>query len=382
MNINNSIKSCRVCSGQLYPTPLLRLENMPNAAQFMPDADTLDQDIGSDLEVCQCSACSLIQLNSQPVHYYREVVRAAAYSPEMRSYRLEQFAELVTKHQLAGKKGLEVGCGRGEYLELLQLSGIDAHGLEFSSDAVIQCQQDGYTAFPGFIDTADHQLPTAPYDAFFILNFLEHLPQPHITLRGIANNLAPDAVGLVEVPNFDMILKKRLFSEFINDHLFYFTGDTMSKILAISGFTVLDCQETWHDYIISATVKKSPKADLDVLTNFQAVIHQDLHNYLDRFKNKKVAIWGAGHQALAVISLLKLQDRVSYVVDSAPFKQGKFTPASHLPIVSPATLQKDPVAVVIVMAASYSDEVARIIRAEYDPNMAVAILRDSGLEIV
>ena len=37
----------------------------------------------------------------------------------------------------------------------------------------------------------------------------------------------------------------------------------------------------------------------------------EINNYIDRFKGKKVAIWGAGHQSLAVLSLANLSDRIS-----------------------------------------------------------------------
>ena len=91
---------------------------------------------------------------------------------------------------------------------------------------------------------------------------------------------------------------------------------------------------------------------------------------------------GAGHQALAIISLTNLAGKIRYVVDSAPFKQGKYTPATHLSIVSPDALESDPVDAVIVMAASYSDEVARIIRQKFDRNINISIVRDFGLESV
>jgi 2-polyprenyl-3-methyl-5-hydroxy-6-metoxy-1,4-benzoquinol methylase len=382
MNIDNPIKNCRVCGGQLYYEPLLRLDNMPKAAQFFPDETMLATEVGSNLEVCQCSACNLIQLNSQPVHYYREVVRASAYSKEMETYRLQQFAYFVKEQELVDKKGIEIGCGRGEYLKLLKQVGIDAYGLEYGEDSVSQCKKDGYKVFQGFINDIGNQLPEAPYDAFFILNWLEHLPQPHLTLRRIAENLSQNAVGLVEVPNFDMILASNLFSEFINDHLFYFTEETFTQLLSISGFEVVECNSIWHDYIISATVKKRAATVFNNLTDFQGKINLEIQQYLEKYAGKRVGIWGAGHQALAVISLLKIQDKICYVVDSATFKQGKFTPASHLPIVSPEHLEKEPVDAILVMAASYSDEVARIIKDRFDGSIDITILRDYGLETV
>ncbi|MBF0296207.1 MAG: methyltransferase domain-containing protein [Magnetococcales bacterium] len=378
----NPAESCRVCGGMLYPEPLLCYDNMPGAAQFMPDAATLSADRGEHLEVGQCSACGLIQLFGPPVHYWREVVRATAFSAAMREFRLQQFGAFATTHGLAGRKVLEVGCGRGEYLALLREQGMLAWGVEHAEASVAQCRQAGLPVFAGSIDSPEQRLPEAPFDGFFMLSFLEHLPAPVATLRGIAANLTEGAVGLVEVPNFDMIVRNGLFSEFIRDHLFYFTRQTLTQLLGMAGFEVLECREVWQDYILSATVRKRARADLTHLLGFQERIHAQIHGYLDRFPPRKVAIWGAGHQALAVISLLKLQDRVACVIDSAPFKQGKFTPASHLPIRSPEHLRSEPMAAVLVMAASYSDEVAGILRDRYDPGLGVAILRDYGLEVV
>ncbi|MBF0180121.1 MAG: methyltransferase domain-containing protein [Magnetococcales bacterium] len=378
----NPAESCRVCGGMLYPEPLLCYDNMPGAAQFMPDAATLSSDHGEHLDVGQCVACGLIQLHGPPVHYWREVVRATAFSAEMREFRLRQFAEFATSHGLAGRKVLEVGCGRGEYLTLLRETGMAAWGVEHSETSVAHCRQAGLPVFQGSIDSPRQALPEAPFEGFFILSFLEHLPDPVATLRGIAANLTEGGVGLVEVPNFDMIVRNGLFSEFIRDHLFYFTSHTLTQLLCMAGFEVLECREVWHDYILSATVRKRARADLRHLLGFQERIHTEIHRYLDRFPPHKVAIWGAGHQALAVISLLKLQERVACVIDSAPFKQGKFTPASHLPIRPPDFLDSEPMEAVLVMAASYSDEVAGILRDRYDPGLGVAILRDFGLEVV
>jgi hypothetical protein len=83
-----------------------------------------------------------------------------------------------------------------------------------------------------------------------------------------------------------------------------------------------------------------------------------------------------------MLALTGIADRIRYVVDSAPFKQGRYTPATHLPIVAPEALRSDPVDAVIVMAASYSDEVVGVIRERCDRNMRVAVLRDFGLQIV
>lgn len=377
----NKINRCRVCGQEFFEGSLLRYENMPRGAQCLPDQESLEKDKGVALEVCQCSGCGLVQLSNEPVPYYREVIRAAAISEEMKEFRMNQFGDFIRQFSLAGRKIIEIGCGCGEYLSLMQRFGVDAYGLEQSEESVRQCATNGLTVSKGFIQSDSDRLDDAPFDAFYILNFLEHLPDPNSALRGIWSNVADDAVGLVEVPNFDMILRKKLFSEFICDHLCYFTKETLTTALRLNGFKIIDCKEVWHNYIISVVVKKVRRTDLSFFSQQQARLKKELEDFVRQFPDKKVAIWGAGHQALAVISLTNLAGQIRYVVDSATFKQGKYTPATHIPIVSPEALYADPVDAVIVMAASYSDEVSRIIRQKFDSKINISILRDSGLEI-
>jgi hypothetical protein len=369
-----------MCGGQFYSQPLAVFKDMPDAAQFMPTEATLDADKGTDLEVYQCSSCDLVQLSCQPVYYYREVVRSVAFSTEMREFRMNQLSAFIREQELKGKSGVEIGCGRGEYLELLLDNGLVAHGLEYSLKSVQTCCDQGYSVSQGFIDDENYRINETLFSAFFMFNFLEHLPEPKITLRGISNNLIDNAVGLIEVPNFDMILESGLFSEFIHDHLFYFTSKTLTSTLNNGGFDVLDCQPIWHDYIISATVRKKTPTDVSLLIDRQKNIKYEVNEFVRNFSPNRVAIWGAGHQSLVNISLLNLSNVIAYVVDSAPFKQGKFTPATHLSIVSPETLKTQPVDGVLVMAASYSDEVVQILRRDFDPEIKIAVLRDYGLE--
>lgn len=379
MNVTTSRK-CRVCGNGLYAEPILRYENMPKIAQFLPDKDMLAKDEGMTLGICQCSACGLVQLDCEPVPYYKDVIRAAAVSDEMKRFRAQEFRQFIDRHSLQNKKMIEIGCGNGEYLSILAGCGVGAFGLENSSEAVKRCAAAGLNAAKGYLDKSDFKIPSAPFDAFMILNFLEHFPDPNAALRCIYNNLMNGAVGIVEVPNFDMIVKKKMFSEFMSDHLLYFTKQTLEFALNMNGFDVIELAEHRSDYIISATVKKRAKIDLSEFIEHEKDMKNDISAYLYTLEGKRIAVWGASHQALAILSIANMSGKIKYVVDSAKFKQGKFTPVTHIPIVSPEALEKDPVDAIIVMAASYSDEVAEIIKNKYGAGIKVAILRDFGLE--
>jgi SAM-dependent methyltransferase len=376
------LNTCRVCGRAFFADSLARYVNVPKAAQFLPDATALAGDRGVELDVRQCSGCGLVQLSNEPVPYYREVIRAAGVSEEMAAFRRRQFGAFAQRYGLKNKAIIEIGCGRGEYLSLMQPFVGAAYGLEQAEDAVRACKQQGLKVARGFMEDDACRLEAGPFDAFFMLNFLEHLPNPNAVLRGIGNNLTAGGIGLVEVPNFDMILGNKLFSEFTTDHLFYFTRATLTTVMNLNGFEVVECAVVWHDYIISAVVRRRRPLEMAHFERYRRELAAEVEAYIRRYGEKKVAIWGAGHQALAVIALMNLASKIKYVIDSAPFKQGKYTPATHLPIVAPTALDTDPVEAVLVMAASYSDEVARTIRQNYGARLNVAILRDCGLELI
>lgn len=374
-------KTCRVCRAPLYREPLISYRNMPKAAQFLPGKADLKREKGVDLDICQCSGCGLVQLPSAPVPYYREVLRAAAFSPEMKKFREAQFSRFVKEYGLRGKKVLELGCGKGEYLRLMKAAGADAYGLEYSAASVAECRKGGLKAERGYLDRKV-KLRGGPFSAFYILNFLEHMPDPVAALSAMRDNLAPGGVGLVEVPDFDMMLSKNLFSEFIPDHLFYFTRRSLEFLLAASGLEVLKSGTVWHGYILSAEVRKRAPSDLKGFDGSRRELAAALKKFTARFGSGGTAVWGAGHQALAVLALAGLSGKVKYVVDSAPFKQGKYTPATHVPIVPPSALETAPPEAVIVMAASYSDEVLRLLRRNYPRIRGLAVLRERGLEVI
>jgi len=373
--------NCRVCNGNLFATPLLKLENMPKAAQFLPTKDELATEKGVDLNVMQCSGCGLVQLDCEPVPYYKEVIRASGVSQEMREFRLKQFTDFAERFGLKGKTILEIGCGKGEYLELMRDMGMDACGLEESEESFIICHKDKLLNVKWRYLDNDITLKKDSFDAFAILSFLEHMPDPCSMFQYLLPSLKEDAVGLVEVPNFDMMLRERQFSEFIPDHLMYFTKDTLTTTLNINGFDVIECNEIWHGYILSAVVQKRAALDLSDFNTKRRQMSDSINKFISKHPVKSVAVWGAGHQSLAMISLSGIGNRIKYVIDSAPFKQGKYTPATHVEIISPSAIASDKPSAIIVMCAGYSDEVAKTIKQQH-PDMPIAILRESKLEIV
>lgn len=366
----------------MFSKPLLQYEGSPKSAQGFLN-DLIDQDEVVNLKIYQCAKCGLVQHNLKPVSYYKEVIRAIAFSPEMGKFRLEQLGNWISKNDLHNKKILEVGCGKGEYLNLLKKSGASlVEGLEFSENNVASARNLGFTVHHGYLDKSFKPPQQFQFNAFTIFSFLEHWPNPNESLGILHSYLTEGAFGLVEVPNFELILSKGLYAEFTTDHIFYFNKKSFAFLLEKNGFEVISMEPVWHDYILSAEVRKQSSLDISKFLKIQDNIKFQLNNFIAQFEHNQVAIWGAGHQALAVIAMAGIAPQIKYVVDSAPFKQGKYTPATHLPIVSPDLLLKNSPQSIVIMAAGYSDEIAGTIKEKYPAIEHVAILREDRLEII
>ncbi len=348
---------------------------MPAVAQHL-SANPGDDRI--ELSVRQCSGCGLTQLDGPPVPYYREVIRAAAFSPEMEVFRREQFREWLDRYSLTGKKILECGCGAGEYLRLMP----GAYGIDTGEENLAKCRDAGLRVERCYFETGEETLSAAPFDGFFILNYLEHLPNINEYLRGIAANLAEGGVGLVEVPNFDMMLANNTFAEFTSDHLYYFTERTLRTALELNGFEVIFCRVLWYGYIISAEVRKRPRLDLSGFEKARRELCGQLNALVEKHDPDRSAIWGASHQAFAVLALAGLHGKLRCIIDSAPFKQGKVSPATHIPIVAPDTVKPGEITLLIAAAGGYSAEVAGLARQRFGESLEIHILLENELRRV
>ena len=372
---------CRICQGELSKE-LLTLKNVPAAAQKMPSThEECLADKGVDLAICQCLNCGVLQHTSHPVPYYREVIRASGVSEAMKQFRLEQFSSWVKRYGLTGKNVFEAGCGKGEYLALMNASGVNACGTEFSEAGAAACRQSGLEVFRTFFDTGEEIVPHGPYDGFFVLNFLEHIPDLPAFLRGIRRNLKENAPGIVEVPNLDMILANSQLTEFSTEHIFYFTAENLKNMLSNNGFEVVNCRNIWSDYIISAEVIKRPVCSLEKCAEVSERLKKQINDFIAL--SGKTAFWGAGHQALTTLALTEMTpEKICFVADSSPEKQNRFTFTTHIPIVAPERLNAEAVNGVIIACGGYSDEVAETLNTSFPGIAHVAILRENKLESI
>ena len=377
------MKRCIACGAPLWETPLLTLDNMPASAQHMPDAQGVKEDRGLTLDLCQCMGCGLVQFDCEPVDYYRDVIRAGGFSRTMVELRRYQYKHLIDSYHLEGKKFIEVGCGQGEFLKVLSEFPVEVHGIEHDPHLVELARAQGLDVTEGFTETEDTRFAGGLYDVFLSFNFLEHQPDPSTMLQAIYRNLEDDAMGLITVPSFEYIMDHNSYYELIRDHLAYYTFETLTPLLERNGFQVEECEVINRD-TLSVIVRKRPQMDTENLLECYVNLKREMETYMKYLDawDKKVAIWGASHQGFTLAATTKLGEKARYIIDSAPFKQAKFAPASHLPIVGPDHFHEHPVDAIIITAPGYTDEIAASIRQKFGTAVEIRAMRSNHLEMV
>jgi len=200
----------------------------------------------------RCSACGLVFLNPRPEAaemqgFYDEDY----YGGEDRKFRsgLETLRRLFARARArrAGRyfpssgKVLDVGCGQGTFLQLMQGKGWKGYGTELSSGSASRALQAGLSVSVGEI--RENQFPPDFFDLITFWQVLEHLRDPSAVLRRIRPLLKRGGIVAVSTPNVGS-LQAKVFGEdwFHLDaprHLFLFSPRTLGKFMAAHGFRLL-----------------------------------------------------------------------------------------------------------------------------------------------
>ena len=382
MNKIKTIGKCKICYGEIFAKPILRLKKMPKAAQFFPSKKQFKIDKGINLKVYQCSECGMVQLKSVPVKYYKSVITATSFSKKTKTIRLNEIKKIVIKYKLQKKKIIEIGCGKGAMLDIFKKAGTYPFGMEWNVNSIASGRKNNKNIIKGFIEDVK-KIPLGPFDGFVCYNFLEHLPDPNKAIKNIFNNIKDNALGVITVPNFSYLLKTNCFYEFVPDHLLYFKKKNIKYLFKRNSFQIIECKTINNDNDIQIIVKKITNNKnieikkrkikrLNLLKKYKKVenLIKNLKSIVIEYKNnnKKIAVWGAGHRTLALLSLSNLHE-IEYIIDSADFKQGKYAPILHKKIVHPNFLRTNKVDLLIIMVPGiYPDEVAK-----YVANMRLGI---------
>jgi len=378
-------KKCRACGNIFTQESLLELPEMPGAVQNLPTSRDQAVASGVVLDVKQCVCCGLVQLTNDPVPYHKDVIRPGGVSVSMKARQRDQYKLFIERFSLMNKNILEIGSGRGEYLAILKELPVSAFGLEHNPEACKIANEKGLTTFQAYPTDLSGPPGGKIYDAFISTNVLEHVPDPGAFLRACAGFLGENGVGMISVPDFEYELRDNYIFSFMSDHLSCFSPVTLRNVLSISGLDVIEIFKNTQLNVITAYVSKHIQCDLTAAKEKNKKFNEIINDYIKTILagGGRIAVWGASHLAFSIIASSGIAKKLSYIVDSSPAKQGRFSPAAGLEIFPPQHLREDPVNTILIMCPEYSKEIAAIIEEKYsDIVHHVATFIDGALEII
>ena len=372
---------CKICNSQNQE--IYELKNVPSGAQVFKMNYSTSIDQKCKFTIFECENCGLVQAKTKKVPYYKHTIRSSSFSKLMLDYRRKQFSQFIKNFKDNNLKVFELGCGRGEFLDIFSYLNCKTFGIEGSKTNVNFCSSKNHKTIHGYLKShKDLPFKKKFFDMFVSFNFIEHLSNPLETLKLCKIMLKPNAMGILEVPNFDMIKNNFLFNEFIPDHLFYFTKETFRTLLTMAGFNIIEIKTSWDNYIISAKVNLKEKIDWKNFDNKKKQLDLEIKSFFSGTNKNHNAIWSAGHQSLTTISTLELQKIISFIIDSATFKQNKFAPGSGLPIISPKMIQASQIKKILLAAAGFNEEIFKNINQFTNEPIKIGFLDKGKVHVV
>jgi len=137
---------------------------------------------------------------------------------------------------------VDIGCGRGEFLELLRERGIKARGMDLDLDMILLCRDKGLDVVMGDAFAYLASLPDESVGGVFAAQVIEHLPPRRIIelVKLCHRKLSPGGVLILETPNPKCLM---VFAEsFYKDptHIQPAHPDTMQFLFGATGFTEVE----------------------------------------------------------------------------------------------------------------------------------------------
>jgi hypothetical protein len=345
-----------------------------------------------DLSLGVCRGCGFIWntcYDPKMVRYSSACEESQGYSETFTSFAKSLAQYLVDKYELHGKKIVEIGCGKGEFLKYICSIGrnrgvgidpayVPGRNFESEDDENLVFIQDYYSS----------EYSIYAGEMICCRMTLEHISNPDELVATVRRSIGSrmDTIVFFQVPDVTRILKTCAFEDIYYEHCSYFSPGSLSRLFQRNGFTIVDLKTAFDDqYILLECRPLEEKGNampgwgedaarmdefIAHFENYCPVVLRRWEKRLDHYRqeDRRVVLWGGGSKGVAFLHAVATSDSIEFVVDINPFRQQTFMAGTGQEIIAPEVLKDYRPDVVIVMNAIYREEVQReLYRLELDP---------------
>jgi len=328
-----------------------------------------------------CPACTFITntaFDEKQVAYLPGYEPTQSFSPVFNRFHRQLAERLVVSYGLKGKEVLEIGCGQGEFLELLCRAGMRRGvGFDPAFDATHPPRVDGsrvtivpepYTA--GRIDGRP--------DLVCCKMTLEHIADPVHFVRDLRPALAHTArpVLFYQVPDVTRILEQCAFWDIYYEHCSYFTPRALRTLFEGEGYEILRVDSVYGGQYLALEARvagadapgpsRETQEPLQASDRFREGVMRTREEWKRRVRvahraGRRLVLWGSGSKAVSFLNTLRLGEEVLGVVDVNPNRQGTYMPGTAHAIVAPERLVAIRPDRVLLMNPVYEREVRHML---------------------
>jgi SAM-dependent methyltransferase len=383
--------TCPACASPARES-LLRASNLPQHSCILIDTPEAARAFPrGSMDLTLCTSCGLLfNAAFEPAHaaYSARYEETQGFSPTFSAYARSLADRLAGRYDLRGKRTLEIGCGKGEFLLALtraaggRAAGTSGVGVDpaYHEHRLPLTPDDDLTFHRALFD-ASHLAPLP--DFICCRHSLEHIADPAALLAQIASALRAAGASAVpvwfDIPDARRVLAEGAFWDVYYEHCNYFTVGSLARLFRAAGLQPVELAREYDEQyaIVAGTLAAhAPVApiedDLDETISlaraFADRTASQIAAWRDRFAahaaaGRPVVLWGGGSKAVAFATTLGLSTELAAVVDINPHKQGKFLPGTGHPVVGPDALPALAPAEVVVMNPVYVPEIRRTLEA-------------------
>ncbi len=299
----------------------------------------------------------------------------------------QKMAETLTAFLNPKSFVVELGSNDGTLLENFQRQGIRCLGIEPSGNVAARAQQKGIPTQVTFFSKHTAQAvreQSGAADLLIACNCLCHIPDLSSVFEGVESLLSDEGVLVFEDPYLGEVLKKTAYDQIYDEHVYLFSVTSMNQMLARYGFKIFDVELQWTHggsmrFFIQRQQAKRPISprvaaflqqeqaqginELNTYEQFRdacEISGEKLLDCLQDFKRRSIPVAGyaATSKSTTILNYCGIgPDLISYICDTTPEKQGKFTPGSHIPVLPHETFQTQYPGAAVLFAWNHAEEI-------------------------